>query len=312
MNDIALSDLKTEVFFKELSTIAKNEIIKTEYPWQIIPKIKEIIFSLIPTLPNSFNEIKEGVWVESGAEIAKSAEIIAPCIICKSQIRTGAYLRGRVIVGRGCVVGNSTEIKNAILFDGAKCPHYNYVGDSVLGYKAHMGAGAIISNQKSDKSRVFISLSSSKIDTGLDKIVIEEASKGKPIMGIFLGMQLLFEKSYEYGEHTGLGLLKGSIVPMEGYIPKELKIPHIGYNPLIFKRESPLFKYIKEGDCVYFVHSYFAKDCEDSLMATAEYGKELTAVVGQKNIMGCQFHPEKSGDVGLKILKAFCEMETEK
>ncbi|MBO5287549.1 MAG: imidazole glycerol phosphate synthase subunit HisH [Clostridia bacterium] len=149
-------------------------------------------------------------------------------------------------------------------------------------------------------------------DTGLDKIVIEEASKGKPIMGICLGMQLLFEKSYEYGEHTGLGLLKGSIVPMEGYIPKELKIPHIGYNPLIFKRESPLFKYIKEGDCVYFVHSYFAKDCEDSLMATAEYGKELTAVVGQKNIMGCQFHPEKSGDVGLKILKAFCEMETEK
>lgn len=170
MNDLALSDLKTEVFFKELSTIAKNEIIKTEYPWQIIPKIKEIIFSLIPTLPNSFNEIKEGVWVENGTQIAKSAEIIAPCIICKSQIRTGAYLRGRVIVGRGCVVGNSTEIKNAILFDGAKCPHYNYVGDSVLGYKAHMGAGAIISNQKSDKSRVFISLSSSKIDTGLDKM----------------------------------------------------------------------------------------------------------------------------------------------
>lgn len=146
-------------------------------------------------------------------------------------------------------------------------------------------------------------------ETGLDKIIIDEAGKGKPIMGICLGMQLLFEKSYEYGEHTGLALLKGSIVPMEGYIDKELKIPHIGYNPLIFKKDSPLFKYIKEGDCVYFVHSYFAKDCEECLIATAEYGKELTAVVGYNNVMGCQFHPEKSGDVGLNILRAFCEME---
>ncbi len=170
MNELTLNDLKTEVFFKEPSTIAKNEIIKIEYPWQIIPKIKEIIYSLIPTLPQSFREIKKDVWVENGAEIAKSAEIIAPCIICKSQIRVGAYLRGNVIVGRGCVVGNSTEIKNSILFDWVRCPHYNYVGDSVLGYGVHMGAGAIISNQKSDKSRVFISLSSSKIDTGLDKM----------------------------------------------------------------------------------------------------------------------------------------------
>ena len=146
-------------------------------------------------------------------------------------------------------------------------------------------------------------------DTGLDKVLIEEAKNGKAIMGICLGMQMLFEKSYEYGEHLGLGLLKGSIVPMDGYIPKELKIPHIGYNPLIFKKENPLFKYIKDGDCVYFVHSYFATDCENSVIATAEYGKELTAAVAYKNIMGCQFHPEKSGDVGLNILRAFCEME---
>ncbi len=146
-------------------------------------------------------------------------------------------------------------------------------------------------------------------DTGLDKIIIEEAKNGKPVMGICLGMQMLFEKSYEYGEHCGLGLLKGSVVPMQGVIPAELKIPHIGYNPLIFKKQSPLFKYIKEGDCVYFVHSYYAKDCEDSVIATAEYGRELTAAVMQGNIMGCQFHPEKSGDVGLNILRAFCEME---
>ena len=146
-------------------------------------------------------------------------------------------------------------------------------------------------------------------DTGLDKIIIEEAKSGKPLMGICLGMQMLFEKSLEYGEHRGLGLLKGSIVPMQGYIPAELKIPHIGYNPLIFKRKSPLFKYINDGDCVYFVHSYFATDCADSVIATAEYGKELTAAVACENIMGCQFHPEKSGDVGLNILRAFCELE---
>ncbi len=146
-------------------------------------------------------------------------------------------------------------------------------------------------------------------DTGLDKVVIEEAKGGKPIMGICLGMQMLFEKSYEYGEHCGLGLLKGRVVPMQGVIPSELKIPHIGYNPLIFKKESPLFKYIKDGDCVYFVHSYYATDCDDSVIATAEYGEELTAAVAKDNIMGCQFHPEKSGDVGLNILRAFCEME---
>ena len=145
-------------------------------------------------------------------------------------------------------------------------------------------------------------------DTGLDKIVIEEAKNGKPLMGICLGMQLLFEKSYEYGEHNGLGLLKGSVVPMENYIDKSLKIPHIGWNALSIKKENPLFKYLKNGDCVYFVHSYFAKDCEESLLATTEYGGELTAAVAYKNVYGCQFHPEKSGDIGLKILKAFCEM----
>ena len=144
-------------------------------------------------------------------------------------------------------------------------------------------------------------------DSGLDKVIHAEAAAGKPIMGICLGMQMLFEKSYEYGEHEGLGLLKGSVVPMEGVIPGSLKIPHIGWNALHFRRDSKLFKYIKEGDCVYFVHSYFASDCDDSVIATAEYGAELTAAVERGNVMGCQFHPEKSGDVGLNILRAFCE-----
>lgn len=145
-------------------------------------------------------------------------------------------------------------------------------------------------------------------DTGLVEL-IKEMAQEKPLLGICLGMQMLFEKSFEYGEHEGLGLIKGKVVPMENQIPENLKIPHIGWNALIFKKENPLFKYIKNGDCVYFVHSYYAETDADSLLATAEYGKELTAAVASGNIYGCQFHPEKSGSVGLNILKAFCETE---
>lgn len=147
-------------------------------------------------------------------------------------------------------------------------------------------------------------------ESGLADVVLQEAARGKPLLGICLGMQLLFERSYEYGEHEGLSLLRGSIIPMQGELPPELKIPHIGWNGLHIKREHRLLKYISEGDCVYFVHSYFASGCDDSLVATAEYGRELTAVVAKGNVMGCQFHPEKSGRVGLNILRAFCEVET--
>ena len=145
--------------------------------------------------------------------------------------------------------------------------------------------------------------------TGLDDLIREQVQGGKELLGICLGMQLLFEKSYEYGEHEGLGLLKGSVVPMEGSLPAELKIPHIGWNALRIKRESRLLRYVQEGDFVYFVHSYYAEGCEDSLIATAEYGRELTAAVERGNVMGCQFHPEKSGTVGLNILRAFCQKE---
>lgn len=146
---------------------------------------------------------------------------------------------------------------------------------------------------------------------GLDILIKEEVEKGKPIMGICLGMQLLFERSYEYGQHTGLGLIKGSIKPIKDVIPEELKVPHIGWNALHFpykKKPNPIFKYTKENDCVYFVHSYYAADCKDAIIATAEYGTELTAAVAYNNVYGCQFHPEKSGDVGLNILKAFCQI----
>ena len=145
--------------------------------------------------------------------------------------------------------------------------------------------------------------------SGLADILISEAKKGKPILGICLGMQLLLDKSYEYGEHKGLGLIGGEIRPISEVIPKDLKIPHIGWNALKFKKPSKLFKYIKDGDFVYFVHSYYGANCENNTIAVSEYGEELTAAVENANVFGCQFHPEKSGDVGLKILRAFCETE---
>ena len=146
-------------------------------------------------------------------------------------------------------------------------------------------------------------------DSGLDKVLIELANNGKPLLGICLGMQMLFEKSYEYGEHEGLGLIKGAVKPIKGVIPDDLKIPHIGWNPLIYKKETPMFKYINDGDCVYFVHSFYAADCDDSVVAVSEYGALLTAAVQNKNVFGCQFHPEKSGKVGLDILRAFSEIK---
>ena len=142
--------------------------------------------------------------------------------------------------------------------------------------------------------------------SGMDRAVKEETAKGKPLLGICLGMQMLFERSHEYGVHEGLGLLKGEIRPIAERIPAGLKIPQMGWNALKIVRDSPLLKYTKAGEYVYFVHSYSATGCEDSLLAVTEYGTDLTACVGEGNVFGCQFHPEKSGDVGLAILRAFC------
>ena len=142
--------------------------------------------------------------------------------------------------------------------------------------------------------------------SGLDGFVRAQAAAGKPLLGICLGMQLLFEKSFEYGEHEGLGLLKGQVVSMEGRIPAELKIPHMGWNRLEVKN-GRLLKDV-DGQYVYFVHSYFADGCDDSLAAVTEYGISITAAVEKGNIFGCQFHPEKSGNVGLSILRTFCSL----
>ena len=146
-------------------------------------------------------------------------------------------------------------------------------------------------------------------DSGLDKVIKSECANGKPLLGICLGMQLLFERSFEYGEHEGLGLIKGSIRPISDVIDADLKIPHIGWNALHFgDKKDELFKYLNEGDFVYFVHSYYGADCDESVIATTEYSAELTAAVRNKNVCGVQFHPEKSEKVGLSILKAFCEI----
>ncbi len=146
--------------------------------------------------------------------------------------------------------------------------------------------------------------------TGLGDLIIKEAKNNKPILGICLGMQLLLEKSFEYGEHNGLGLIPGEIQPISNIIPKDFKIPHIGWNALNFtQKECPIFRYIKDKDFVYFVHSYYGVNCHDNTVATADYGVPLTAAVAKGNVYGCQFHPEKSGEVGLNILRGFCETE---
>ena len=147
--------------------------------------------------------------------------------------------------------------------------------------------------------------------SGLWDAITQEVSKGKPLLGVCLGMQMLFEKSYEYGEHQGLSFIKGDICPIKPDIEDGLKIPHIGWNKLIFPKDrerSKLFKYFTEGDCVYFVHSYYAKNCDKSVTSVADYGGILTASVENGNVYGTQFHPEKSGKAGLGILKAFTEV----
>ena len=146
-------------------------------------------------------------------------------------------------------------------------------------------------------------------ESGLDSFIYEQVNIGKPLMGICLGMQMLFEKSYEYGEHKGLGLLNGQVIPMAGLLPEHLKVPHMGWNHLTITEPSgKLLKDIRTGEYVYFVHSYFADGCADSLAAITEYGIPMTAAVEKDNIFGCQFHPEKSGQVGLRILNTFCKL----
>lgn len=185
-----------------------------------------------------------------------------------------------------------------------------------------IGADAVVTSSKSELERAesiilpgvgaFCDAAKKLKDSGLEGTVISLAKAGKPLMGICLGMQLLFEKSYEYGEYRGLGLIKGEIRPIETVIPKGYKIPHIGWNSLEIRKPTPIFENVKNGEYVYFVHSYYAADCENSVTAVSDYGAPLTASVQDGNIFGCQFHPEKSGETGLKILRSFVALGEEK
>lgn len=199
-------------------------------------------------------------------------------------------------------VGNLFSLKSSLEFIGADAVITNEENCILSADKIILpGVGAFEDAVKKLRS------------SGLGDIVISEAKSGKPLLGICLGMQMLFEKSYEYGEHEGLGLLEGNVQPLEGAIPSELKIPHIGWNKLDFtENSSPLFRYIRNGDFVYFVHSYYAVTPEKNVIAYSDYGIPVTAAVAKGNIFGCQFHPEKSGSVGLNILRGFCESENTK
>jgi glutamine amidotransferase len=194
-------------------------------------------------------------------------------------------------------VGNLFSLKSSLAMIGAEAIVTGRAEDLRAADKIILpGVGAF--EDAADKLR----------KTGLDAVVIEQANAGKPLLGICLGMQMLFDRSFEYGEHKGLGLIAGDVVDMRPRISAELKVPHIGWNALkLTQPDHPLFRYIKEGDCVYFVHSYYAANCDRATIATAEYEIDLTAAVAHNNVMGCQFHPEKSGKVGLNILRAFCE-----
>lgn len=144
--------------------------------------------------------------------------------------------------------------------------------------------------------------------TGLVPVLREESQK-KPLLGICLGMQLLFEKSYEYGEHAGLGFVKGEVCPLEPDLAdRTLKVPQIGWNALHIVRDDPLFRYIHAGEYVYYVHSYYGTNCAESTLAVSDYSIPVTGVVRAGRVYGTQFHPEKSGDTGLRILKAFSEL----
>lgn len=195
-------------------------------------------------------------------------------------------------------VGNLFSIKSSLDFLGL---NNTVTGDADTLRKADRiilpGVGAFADAAKSLE------------DCGLAQVVCDEARGGKPLMGICLGMQLLFDRSFEYGEHKGLGLIKGDVVPISDAVDDSYKIPHIGWNPLHFQGgKDRIFRYMNEGDCVYFVHSYYAANCDDSVIAAVDYGVPLTAAVAHGNIYGCQFHPEKSGAVGLNILRAFGEI----
>ena len=168
-----MEQLKIRSLYKNADrSIAYPLLERVEYPWEVLPHISDFILEIGKTLSeDEFDLIGENVWIAKSAKVAKTASISGPCIICKdAEIRHCAFIRGSAIIGEGAVVGNSTELKNCILFDKVQVPHYNYVGDSILGFRSHMGAGSITSNVKSDKALVTVKLNGQKIETNRKKV----------------------------------------------------------------------------------------------------------------------------------------------
>jgi NDP-sugar pyrophosphorylase family protein len=219
-----MEELKITTLFDLGETIAEKSLNTVEYPWQALPLIADFILGLGETLPPEFfDQIGQEIWVAKTARIAPTASVNGPCIIdAGAEIRHGAYIRGNAIVGREAVVGNSTELKNVILFNGVQVPHYNYVGDSILGHKAHLGAGAITSNVKSDGSLVKIKLTDTVIETGLRKC---GAMLGD---GAEVGCNSVLNPGAIIGKNTNIYPLS----MVRGYVPAES----------IYKKEGVIVK----------------------------------------------------------------------
>ncbi len=209
-----MSDIPKTAEILDLSrTLAGSFLMRFEYPWQALPQIKEIILALGETLsPDEYELRGDGIWVAKSAWVAPTAHIASPCIIGKgTEVRHCAFIRGSALIGEGAVIGNSTELKNCIIFDGAQVPHYNYVGDSILGYRAHMGAGAVTSNVKSDKSDVTVKYDGGRIETGLRKF---GAILGD---GVEIGCGAVLNPGTVIGQRTSVY----PQVSVRGYVPAD-------------------------------------------------------------------------------------------
>lgn len=216
--------LKTKDLFDLSHTLAADLLAQTEYPWQALPRLEAFLWALGPALPqDEYSQVSPGVWVHREAFLSPSAFLGAPCVIGKGvQARHGAFVRGSALIGSGAVVGNSTEIKNAVLFDGAQAPHFNYVGDSILGHQSHLGAGAVTSNVKGDKTPVTVRQGEAKADTGLKKLGAMVGDRGEVGCGCVLNPGCVIGKGARI---YPLSSVRGTVPPGHIYKSKDEIVP---------------------------------------------------------------------------------------
>ena len=208
-----MEQLKTEALFLQGGSLAYSWLCKFEYPWEALPHVADFIVKLGMELQEAaYSRVAEDIWIAKSARLASTAQIKGPCIICEgAEVRQGAFIRGSALVGSGAVVGNSTELKNCILFDGVQVPHYNYVGDSILGYRAHMGAGAITSNVKGDRTPVTVQCGEVRVETRLSKL--------GSMLGDYaeIGCNSVLNPGTVVGAHTNVYPLSS----VRGYVPPD-------------------------------------------------------------------------------------------